>query len=378
MTAAAPRFGVRSEARTSSSYLDGELWRVSHQWEVLELADGSLFFDSIYADHRVVSRPPEALRRALRAIDEGPTSVASVAALIGMPLRLVLRLLEPLVDAGILVPHQHELRPRWASPEMAERFASQLEWFGTLADDPGAPWEMLSLLQNATVAIIGMGGAGSLLAQALTAAGVGRLVLTDGDVVDRSNLVRQILYRTDDVGRSKVECMARELRGFSPHTAVEARNHYATGPEQVDAAITDSDFVALCADAPRFVLNRWVDEACKARRIPYIGALAGTVGPIYRPGHPGCFACLEQQYRRELGARHDLLVDALARKSSWRYPSFVAGPLSVVPAMVTEIVLHITQAAPSRLAGGMVRVKHPESIFEELVVDPGCSCSRTA
>lgn len=85
---------------------------------------------------------------------------------------------------------------------------------------------------------------------------------------------------------------------------------------------------------------------------PYLGAFADSVGPLYSPSAAGCFGCLEHRLREELGDRHDLLVDALAAKRSWRYPAFVSGPLTVAHLMTTEIVLHLTGAAPPSTVGG--------------------------
>jgi len=72
------------------------------------------------------------------------------------------------------------------------------------------------------VLLIGVGGLGSPLALYLAAAGVGRIGLVDDDVVDASNLQRQILYATQDVGRPKVEVASERIRALNPDVEVEA------------------------------------------------------------------------------------------------------------------------------------------------------------
>src|SRR4051812_9220565 len=76
-------------------------------------------------------------------------------------------------------------------------------------------------LKNASVLCIGTGGLGSPLTLYLAAAGVGRLGLVDCDVVDVSNLQRQILHHTSDIGRSKLESATEKLRAINPMIQIE-------------------------------------------------------------------------------------------------------------------------------------------------------------
>jgi len=79
-------------------------------------------------------------------------------------------------------------------------------------------------LKNSSVLCIGTGGLGSPLATYLAAAGVGRLGVVDFDKVDYSNLQRQILHHTFDVGRPKVESAAEKLKAINPDIEVEPHN----------------------------------------------------------------------------------------------------------------------------------------------------------
>ena len=79
-------------------------------------------------------------------------------------------------------------------------------------------------LKNASVLLVGTGGLGSPAALYLAAAGVGRIGLVDYDVVDDSNLQRQVLHGTDRVGMLKVESARRRLLELNPHIQVDAYN----------------------------------------------------------------------------------------------------------------------------------------------------------
>lgn len=79
-------------------------------------------------------------------------------------------------------------------------------------------------IMQKSVLLVGVGGLGSTLAQLLCAAGVGRLVIVDPDVVSETNLQRQILYRSDEIGLPKVECAGRSLKRLNP--SVEIETHF--------------------------------------------------------------------------------------------------------------------------------------------------------
>lgn len=356
-------------------------WQFSAQWEMLELADGSLFFDSVYGNHRLVADPPSILRQMLSIIEgQRPTLSAVALEITGnaepTTVARIERMLRPFTSSGIIVPLRAGQRPDWAHDALVDRFSTQLEWLGTLAVPERNHWDYFARLRQASVAVLGLGGAGSLLAQALTAVGIGRLTLVDGDIVSNSNLVRQILYKPSQIGTSKAYCLADQLREFSPYTEIQVRDTYVTSPGAVAESIEGADFVAVCADAPRFVLNRWIDTACKNAGIPYLGAFAGSVGPMYRPGAPGCFGCFEERMREELPGRYDLVVDALAAKKSWQYPAFVAGPLTVSHLMTTEILLYLTGAARPATAEGILRYQHPQTVREAFPGHSTCDCRR--
>src|SRR5215468_9278762 len=95
------------------------------------------------------------------------------------------------------------------SPDQLERYARHI-----VLREIGGPGQQR--LRNATVAIVGAGGLGAPAALYLAAAGVGTLRLIDHDAVSLSNLQRQVLFRTSDVGRAKVDAAADALSDLNP------------------------------------------------------------------------------------------------------------------------------------------------------------------
>ncbi len=148
-------------------------------------------------------------------------------------------------------------------------------------------------LSACCVVIIGLGGLGSAAAMYLAAAGVGKLVLLDDDVVDLSNLQRQIAHDTDRIGSSKVFSARDRLLALNPACDVVAQP-VRFAAHQADSWLADADLVLDCCDnfASRFALN----QTCFAARIPLVsGAALGWSGQVcvflYQPGQ-ACYRCL--------------------------------------------------------------------------------------
>ncbi len=149
-------------------------------------------------------------------------------------------------------------------------------------------------LASSTVLIVGLGGLGSPASMYLAAAGVGTLVLVDPDVVELSNLQRQIVHATADIDRLKVESARDHLRTLNPHTEIHiaAKRFYDESAAElldgVDAVVDGSDNFAT-----RFAVN----EACYRYSKPFISGAAtrfdGQVS-VFRPGQNGgaCYRCL--------------------------------------------------------------------------------------
>ena len=133
-------------------------------------------------------------------------------------------------------------------------------------------------LLTARVLIIGMGGLGCPVALYLAGAGVGQLTIADFDQVDPSNLHRQVLYRTSDVGRNKVDAAVDQLTALNPEVSVTALANEMTS-DNLLTAIQSVDIVVDACDnfTTRFAIN----QACVTARKPLVsGAAIRTEGQI--------------------------------------------------------------------------------------------------
>jgi adenylyltransferase/sulfurtransferase len=148
-------------------------------------------------------------------------------------------------------------------------------------------------LAAASVLVVGAGGLGVPVLQYLAAAGVGRIGIADGDRVEASNLHRQPLYRAADIGASKVEAAARELRSLNPTVRVDVHAE-AIDAGNVDRLVAGYDLVVECTDnfRAKFRLNDAVVRHGKPCVFASIYQYEGQL-QVYRPdAHWPCLRCL--------------------------------------------------------------------------------------
>jgi adenylyltransferase/sulfurtransferase len=142
--------------------------------------------------------------------------------------------------------------------------------------------------------VVGAGGLGCPAALYLAAGGVGRLTLADGDTVDLTNLQRQILYRTDTVGASKVEAARAALQALNPDVELVSIGSRVEPPE-AEALVAKADIVLDCSD--NFPTRQALNRACVTQGKPLVSGAAirfdaqVMVFDLRRSDAP-CYACL--------------------------------------------------------------------------------------
>lgn len=152
-------------------------------------------------------------------------------------------------------------------------------------------------LKQASVLIIGAGGLGCAASQYLACAGIGKLTLVDFDVVELSNLQRQVLHCDEDIGKQKVESAAGSLRALNPHLIVET----------VDQQLDDDPLLtlirrhSLVLDASDNIQSRnQLNRLCHRARVPLVsGAAIRMEGQVsvftYKKDEP-CYQCLSELF----------------------------------------------------------------------------------
>ncbi len=235
------------------------------------------------------------------------------------------------------------------------RYSRQL-----LLDEVGAAGQ--ARLRGARVLVVGAGGLGSPAALYLAAAGVGTLGLLDSDVVELSNLQRQILHGVKDLDRPKAHSGQARLEELNPEVRVEPHvlrlraGNVAGLLEGYDVVVEGSDDLAT---------KLLVNDACVAAGRPLVlGAVAGWDGQllVVRPPETACYRCVV----RDGPAPHALASCASAG---------ILGPVAgVVGSLQAVEALRLCLGRPSPIAGRLVCYdgRAVELTALEVRRDPGC------
>lgn len=147
-------------------------------------------------------------------------------------------------------------------------------------------------LSQAKVLIAGVGGLGSPAAMYLAAAGVGTIGIADADVVDLSNLQRQIIHTTKDIGTPKVDSAAETMRAINPNIEVKTYKEYLRS-SNIREIIRGYDFVLDGTDniSTKYLIN----DACVMEKIPFsIAGILQFYGQLMTviPGETPCYRCI--------------------------------------------------------------------------------------
>jgi molybdopterin-synthase adenylyltransferase len=152
------------------------------------------------------------------------------------------------------------------SAEELERYARHI-----VLREVGGPGQQA--LKRARVLVVGAGGLGAPLILYLAAAGVGTIGIVDDDTVSLSNLQRQVIHASPDIGRPKVESAADVVARLNPHVAVEAHALRLSAANALDI-ISRYDLVADGSD--NFATRYLVSDACYIAKRPLVTAAVGT------------------------------------------------------------------------------------------------------
>ncbi|MGB2078925.1 MAG: HesA/MoeB/ThiF family protein, partial [Vibrio sp.] len=160
-------------------------------------------------------------------------------------------------------------------------------------------------LLKAKVLVVGCGGLGSSVALYLAGAGIGQIVLADGDTVDSSNLQRQVIYREGDLGSNKAQASAAQIKALNPMIKVRAVNRFIES-EQLKLEVMMSDLVLDCTD--NFPTRQAVNRACVETKTPLIsGSAIGWVGQLmsfdFRQSSTPCYRCAVPQEDNSAGLK---------------------------------------------------------------------------
>ena len=245
-------------------------------------------------------------------------------------------------------------------------------------------------LAEGRVLIIGCGGLGSPVAMYLAAAGVGTIGLMDGDVVDESNLQRQVIHFTADVGRPKVVSAAEKLRAINPHCRIIEIPEFFTAPllpkpqapkepqeppfravslpgspfiqPGAPSILSEYDFIIDGTD--RYRTKYLINDACVINKKPYShgGVLRYSGNAFtYLPGH-ACYRCIFGDEPSQ---------DDIPTSSQVGILGTVAGMIGIIQA--TETIKYLTKSG-ELLTDSLLTIDAMTWETHKISVSPSPSC----
>jgi len=261
-----------------------------------------------------------------------------------------------LIDAGFVEDAGGPVPPV-LTPELQRRYASCCDYWMALDRQPReSRWMPQARLLEASVACAGVGGAGSVAALTLTAAGVGHLDLIDPDVVEERNLARQLLYSESDIGALKAEAAANRLRQLNRHTKITATPARIGSAADLMQVARRCDVLLLTADRPWRDLRIWANRACLATGRAWVDAGyrgARVQAAAYRPGAGPCWECVQATSQERQAQQGILPAGPEDRPAATAAPStalsgslaahlvtgLITGAPAVTPGAVQSIIL---------------------------------------
>lgn len=171
------------------------------------------------------------------------------------------------------------------------RFSKQILFLDELTGSREESLKLQEKIQNSTITVFGVGGIGTWIVNGLYQIGVGKIRITDPDIIEESNLNRQLFFDSRDVGKYKVNVIKRKLNDAK----IVAFKKTVSESENLEELVKDADFLVNCADNPSIAeTSRIIDKYSNKFNVPYCIAGGynlhlGMIGPIIIPGKTATF-----------------------------------------------------------------------------------------
>lgn len=312
------------------------LLKLSHH--VILADDGDICIGEIPEVSQIVEAPPSWLKHVLGKLNGKKTIPRIMKELDSEDIIVdeseVRSLIQMLDDANLLQDNSYH--SALLSTEEVERYDRQMLQFGLMDNDRVHPHIYQERLKQSKITVFGMGGWGTWCSLLLAQAGVGTLRLIDGDDVELSNVNRQVLYKTEDVGLQKVHAAKNSIHEFNPNVEVECFDVFATPDRnELEKLVGDSTFIVLAWAALGYFRKNTVEEIihtiAQERGIPIIelggDPLEISVGPIYP--YDGSHISYTQSHEGEQERFYDKDVDIKKFQQARLKHSFIDGDREV-------------------------------------------------
>lgn len=283
----------------------------------------------------------------LQNVSDEDEIIAALCTRFGLPPEMIRQFLSKLFELGIIEYYHHNI------PIALNRYHRQLLLFDAMQPQNSFEDNFVrqEKLRNTHVLILGIGGIGNFMAMALVAAGVGKITLADHDVVEETNLNRQVLFDENAIGQPKVEAAAARLRAMNTTCTVNALHRNVSSQEKLAQLLNELgqvDYLVLSADKP-VGLVLWASALCAQYRFKYIKcgymAYQGLIGPLLGPATKR-YEELFKSWSAEIDAQQAAIQH---QNEQYIAPSMAASNAILANIAALEMIKDATEIVPSVL-----------------------------
>jgi molybdopterin-synthase adenylyltransferase len=321
----------------------------------------------------------------LTAMD-GSRSPAEIVALVlarhpGQTEDALLATIDSVIEAGYVEDCAGPV-PAGLTDRDQQRYARGRAYFRWVDLTPRrSTWDPQARLRDSRAVVIGVGGTGGNAAYALAASGVGHIFCVDRDVVELSNLNRQVLFSESDVGRSKVSAAVQRLRAVNSDIQVDGETAEIGSAADLQRYAGACDVLVLAADKPPQI-RVWANRACLAAGTPWVetgynGPVIGTT--VYVPGVSACFECLGLA-KTETGRRLGIRPEETARRWAAAGQAVAAPTAGVSGYLAAHAALSVLTGIPPVTPGrvynvNLMALQEPDAL--DVIRRPDCPACGT-
>ena len=271
-------------------------------------------------------------------------------------------------------------RSRELTDAQIARYDRQIRLFQEICDSELVDYDeglaAQERLASATVLVCGVGGLGSVVASSLAAAGVGTLILCDDDVIEESNLNRQLMYSLHDVGKPKVDVLAGRLAGINPQARLLPERRRIEQASDIADLVKRSDLVIGCADQPSVTVMAEITTAACWPDTPHIigGSYSdhvGILGLLVVPGVTACWHCLLATVAGDHGRDR---TEPFLRKN--RYGGILGAQSGVIGNLIAWEAIRFVIGMGTALSDRWIELNYGPISFSERTIRRRPDCDR--
>ena len=313
-------------------------------WHVIQYDNGIWLFNVLTSKQFILKENPNVIKGLLRLCNGNKTTDEIIRQFKSMYPTVkneqINHIMETLIKHHIILENDIE---NDLGDEYMIGYERNIEFFSEFETNNITRFEYQKRLRNAKVIIIGVGGIGATVVQTLISVGVGNITVVDFDIVERKNLPRQPIYRISDLGIRKVDAIKNQINQIKPEVVVNTINKKITSVEDVKEVIVGHNLVIQACDSPRFLIRRWINEACIKTKIDFLMVHSCMIGPLVIPGKTACNTCLEDYIRKSFPLYDQLVKEII--NSSYHRPMPFIGPMVMLSGVIAgmEAIKYITQ-----------------------------------